>query len=79
MNYKKLWKLLIDRDMKRTDLRKDENVTTDVLLRICNTLDVDLNDIAETVQEEEETLETGTVARRSHGTSHRGASMSRVD
>ena len=77
MSYKKLRKLLIDRDMKRTDLRKDagisssslaklgkdENVTTDVLLRICDTLDVDLNDIAETVQEEEETLETGTVAR----------------
>lgn len=93
MSYKKLWKLLIDRDMKRTDLRKDagisssslaklgkdENVTTGVLLRICNTLDVDLNDIAETVQEEEETLGTGTVTRRSHGTSHRGASMSRVD
>lgn len=71
MSYKKLRKLLIDRDMKRTDLRKDagisssslaklgkdENVTTDVLLRICDTLDVDLNDIAETVQEEEETLE----------------------
>ena len=47
ISYKKLWKLLIDRDMKRTDLRKDagisssslaklgkdENVTTDVLLR----------------------------------------------
>ena len=93
MSCKKLRKLLIDRDMKRTDLRKDagisssslaklgkdENVTTDVLLRICDTLDVDLNDIAETVQEEEETLETGTVARRNHGTSHRGASMSRVD
>lgn len=93
MSYKKLWKLLIDRDMKRTDLRKDagisssslaklgkdENVTTDVLLRICDTLDVDLNDIAETIQEEEETLETGTVARRRHGTSHRSASMSRVD
>ena len=82
MSCKKLRKLLIDRDMKRTDLRKDagisssslaklgkdENVTTDVLLRICDTLDVDLNDIAETVQEEEETLETGTVARRNHGT-----------
>lgn len=68
MSCKKLRKLLIDRDMKRTDLRKDagisssslaklgkdENVTTDVLLRICDTLDVDLNDIAETVQEEEE-------------------------
>lgn len=93
MSYKELWKLLIDRDMKRTDLRKgagisssslaklgkDENVTTDVLLRICDTLDVDLNDIVETVQEEEKTMETGTVARWNHGTSHRGASMSRVD
>ena len=64
MSYEKLWKLLIDREMKRTDLRngagisssslaklgKDENVTTDVLLRICDSLDVDLKDIAETVQ-----------------------------
>jgi putative transcriptional regulator len=63
MSYKKLWKLLIDRDMKKTDLRKtagisssslaklgkDENVTTDVLLRICESLNVNLNDIAETV------------------------------
>jgi len=71
MSYKKLWKLLIDRDMRKTDLRtgagisssslaklsKDENVTTDVLLRICNSLDVDLNDIAETVPEGETVLE----------------------
>jgi putative transcriptional regulator len=63
MSYKKLWKLLIDRDMKQTDLRKmagisssslaklgkDENVTTDVLLRICESLNVNLNDIVETV------------------------------
>lgn len=63
MSYKKLWKLLIDRDVKKTDLRKmagisssslaklgkDENVTTDVLLRICESLNVNLNDIAETV------------------------------
>jgi putative transcriptional regulator len=63
MSYKKLWKLLIDRDMKKTDLRtgagisssslaklgKDENVTTDVLLRICDFLNVDLKEIAETV------------------------------
>lgn len=62
MSYKKLWKLLIDRDMKKTDLRKmagisssslaklgkDENVTTDVLLRICESLNVNLNDIVET-------------------------------
>ena len=71
MSYKKLWKLLIDRDMRKTDLRtgagisssslaklsKDENITTDVLLRICNSLDVDLNDIAETVPEGETVLE----------------------
>ncbi|MDY6308116.1 MAG: helix-turn-helix transcriptional regulator [Oribacterium sp.] len=71
MSYKKLWKLLIDRDMRKTDLRtgagisssslaklsKDENVTTDVLLRICNSLDVDLNDIVETVPEGETVLE----------------------
>ena len=61
MSYKKLWKLLIDKDMKKTDLRKaagisssslaklgkDENVTTDVLLRICKALDCELDDIVE--------------------------------
>lgn len=60
MSYKKLWKLLIDKDMKKTDLRKaagisssslaklgkDENITTDVLLRIC-ALDCELDDIVE--------------------------------
>lgn len=52
MSYNKLWKLLIDKKMKKSDLRKnakissstlakltnDENVTTDVLVRICNEL-----------------------------------------
>ena len=61
MSYKKLWKLLIDKDMNKTDLRKasgisssslaklgkDENVTTDVLLRICKALDCKLDDIVE--------------------------------
>ncbi len=61
MSYKKLWKLLIDKDMNKTDLRKaagisssslaklgkDENVTTDVLLRICKALDCELDDIVE--------------------------------
>lgn len=68
MSYKKLWKLLIDRDMKKTDLRKaagisssslaklgkDENVTTDVLARICEALSCNLNDIAETVSDNQE-------------------------
>ena len=79
MSYKKLWKLLIDRDMKRTDLRKnagisssslaklgkDENVTTDVLLRICDSLDVELNEIAETVPCEEASAEVRSDAGRS--------------
>ena len=52
VSYKKLWKLLIDKDMKKKDLReaaaistssmaklgKNENVTTDVLVKICKAL-----------------------------------------
>ena len=63
ISYKKLWKLLIDRDMKKTDLRKlagisssslaklgkDENVTTEVLVKICTALNCDTSDIMEIV------------------------------
>lgn len=63
MSYNKLWKLLIDKKMKKSDLRKnakissstlakltnDENVTTDVLVRICNELKCDVSDIMEFV------------------------------
>lgn len=65
LNYNKLWKLLIDKGMMKKDLKeaanissasiaklgKGENVTTDVLLRICEALDVELNDIVETVRD----------------------------
>ena len=61
ISYKKLWKLLIDKNMKKKDLReaahlspsliaklgRNENVTTDVLVRICEALDCDISDIAE--------------------------------
>ena len=61
ISYKKLWKLLIDRDMKKKDLQKaagissasitklgkNENVNTDILLKICNALECDLQDIME--------------------------------
>ena len=61
VSYKKLWKLLIDKDMKKKDLRastgissasmaklaKNENVTTDVLVRICDALNCELSDIME--------------------------------
>ena len=63
--YKKLWKLLIDKDMTKTKLRekadiatstlaklsKDEQVSMDVLLRICKTLDCDIADIMELTKE----------------------------
>ena len=58
-SYKKLWKMLIDRDMTKTDLRlcsgisssslaklgKGENVTTAVLLKVCAALDCDISEI----------------------------------
>lgn len=61
ISYKKLWKLLIDMDMKKKDLQlkakispasiaklsKNENVTTDVLLKICKALNCDVADIME--------------------------------
>ena len=60
-SYKRLWKLLIDRDIKKKDLSlmagishasvaklgRSENVTTDVLLKICKALNCDLTDILE--------------------------------
>ena len=63
VSYKKLWKLLIDKDMLKKDLRaitgissasmaklaKNENVTMDVLVRICTALDCDISDITEVV------------------------------
>ena len=65
VSYKKLWKLLIDRDMKKKDLfeaagishasisklGKNENVTTDVLVKICTALQCDIGDIMELTQE----------------------------
>ena len=62
-NYKKLWKLLIDKDMKKKDLAelaqisntsiakmgRNENVTMDVLVKICNALHCDIGDIVEIV------------------------------
>lgn len=65
VSYKKLWKVLIDRDMTKTQLRKEsgistgalaklgknENVNTEVLVKICNTLQCDLSDIMELTEE----------------------------
>lgn len=61
VSYKKLWKLLIDRDLKKKDLRemagispstiaklgRNENINTEVLVKICRALKCDISDIME--------------------------------
>ena len=65
ISYKRLWKLLIDRDMKKKDLieasgistasmaklGRGDNITTEVLLKICKALDCELEDIMEIEKE----------------------------
>ena len=65
ISYKKLWKLLIDKDMKKKDLEVAasishytinklnhcSNVTTDVLVKICRALDCKIDDIMELLPE----------------------------
>lgn len=62
-SYKKLWKLLIDKDMKKKDLElqarishytinklnRGENVNVDTLEKICRTLNCSIEDIVEFV------------------------------
>jgi len=68
ISYKKLWKLLIDRDMKKGELQaaaklsastmakinKGLNIQTDVLVRICRVLECDIADIMEILPLQEE-------------------------
>lgn len=65
ISYNKLWKKLIDNGMTKTELRlkadigtstlaklgKNKQVSMDVLLRICKTLDCDIADIMELTKE----------------------------
>ena len=65
VNYNKLWKLLIDKKMNKSELReavktspntiaklgKNEPVSLDVLMRICKVLECDIGDIMEIVEE----------------------------
>lgn len=66
--YKKLWKLLIDRNLKKTDLKtlagisstslaklgKDENVSMTILQKLCETLHCNISDIVDFVPEDGE-------------------------
>lgn len=67
LSYKKLFKKLIDIEMKNTELmekakvskstfykiKNGDNVTTDVLLRICDVLECDISEIVECVEIED--------------------------
>ena len=67
ISYNKLWKMLIDFNMSKTQLRKqagvttnalakmgkNENVSTEVLCKICNVLSCQIEDIMELVETED--------------------------
>ncbi len=67
ISYNKLWKLLIDKGMKKKDLMnlaelststlakmgKNQQVSMDVILRICKVLDCNIGDIMDILQEDE--------------------------
>ena len=67
VSYNKLWKLLIDKDMKKMELLeavemspntlaklgRNEDVSMDVLKRICEYLECDIGDIMELIQEKD--------------------------
>lgn len=68
VSYKKLWKILIDKDMKKKDLQakagiswasvtklsKGETVSMEVLMKVCKTLNCDIGDIMELIPTNED-------------------------
>ena len=68
ISYKKLWKVLIDKDMKKKDLQaaagiswasvtklsKGESVSMEVLMKVCKTLECNIGDIMALIPEEKE-------------------------
>ena len=68
VSYKKLFKLLIDRDMKKKELKElsgigkstmtklanNENVTVEVMAKICNALNCSMDDVIEILPDREE-------------------------
>ena len=68
ISYKKLWKLLIDKDMNKSDLQKaagiswasvtklskGESVSMEILLKICNVLECNVGDVMDFVKNDQE-------------------------
>ena len=69
-SYKRLWKLLIDKDMNKkmlaeaanislsslSKLAKNETVNVEILIKICNALNCEMQDIMELVSEQPNTI-----------------------
>ena len=82
VSYKKLWKLLIDKEMMKKDLRamtgvstttmsrlsKDENVSTEILSKICSALNCDVGDIMEFVSDKKEEQQKKRILRKQKAT-----------
>lgn len=78
VSYNKLWKLLIDKRMKRVELRdlacistctlaklgKDENVTMEILKKICKTLRCNVGDIMDILPDEDDENQGDSPKRR---------------
>lgn len=78
LSYKKLWVMLVERDMKKTEfakkakissaslakLGKGANVTTDILVKICEELHCDIGDICEIVPDQDEDNDRSSATRK---------------
>ena len=85
--YNKLWKLLIDRGMNKTELRtaagistgalaklgKNENVNTEILVKICKVLDCGIADIMDITPTENQNTKLKTIEY-----AHQGADFNRI-
>ena len=70
VSYKKLWKFLIDKDMKKKDLQaqagiswtsvtklsKGENVSMEVLMKVCKALECNIGDIMDLIPEDKDEM-----------------------
>lgn len=70
VSYKKPWKMLIDKDMKKKDLQaaagiswasvtkfsKNENLSMDVLIKVCKSLNCDIGDIMELIPTKDDVM-----------------------
>lgn len=71
VSYNKLWKLLIDKNMKKQDLKekasiskgtvtklgKNQNVSVEILVKICTALDCSIEDIVEILKKEQRDID----------------------